>query len=123
MADDGRLEGVAARVFETLKEMNAVGSASARKQTEVARACGVSTRRLQTATLALNRAGIAVLSTCHAPYGVYLAETDDEITDYCAQLRARLVGNAARRRAVRKILAQRIALRSVEPDGQGRLFL
>lgn len=113
---------LADRVIETLRNMGAIGAARAVTQVELARACGTNTRNLQNATLVLNQRGEAVLSSCVAPCGVFIAETDDEITAYDRQLRGRLIGNARRRRCLRRILRERIATRRVEPNGQGRLF-
>lgn len=108
--------------MQTLRDMRAIGAARAVTQAALASACGISPRKLQEVTLELNRRGVAVLSSCVAPFGVYLAETDDEIRAYDHQLRGRLIGNAMRRGYVRKILRDRACARAVEPDGQRRLF-
>lgn len=115
-------ESIEDRVMRTLREMRAIGAARAVTQAELARVCGISPRRLQDATLELNKRGTAVLSSCVAPYGVFIADSDDEIAAYDRQLRARLIGNAMRRGFVRRILRHRIDERSVEPNGQRRLF-
>lgn len=116
------LEGLADMVMRELQSMGAIGAAQAVTQAELARVCGTNTRHLQSATLELNKRGVPVLSSCVPPYGVFIAETDDEITGYDRQLRGRLIGNAVRRRCLRRILRERIATRPVEPNGQGRLF-
>lgn len=115
-------EAIEDRVMRALRNMRAIGAARAVTQAALASACGTNTRHLQEATLELNRRGVAVLSSCVEPFGVFIAETDAEIAAYDRQLRARLIGNAMRRGYVRRILRDRIATRSVEPDGQGRLF-
>lgn len=116
------LEGLAERVMRELQNMGAIGAARAVTQAELARVCETNTRHLQEATLVLNQRGVPVLSSCVVPYGVFIAETDAEITAYDRQLRGRLIGNAVRRRCLRRILRDRIAARPVEPNGQGRLF-
>lgn len=115
-------EAIEDRVMRMLRDMRAIGAARAVTQSRLAAACGITPRTLQDVTLGLNKRGIPVLSSCVAPYGVFIAESDDEISAYDRQLRSRLIGNAMRRGYVRKILRDRIALRSVEPNGQRRLF-
>lgn len=109
-------------MVRTLEARGAIGAAAAVRQDVLADSCGISTRKLQDVTLDLNRRGVPVVSSCVEPFGVFLADSDEELAAYDRQLRARLVGNALRRGYVRRMLRQRIAARTVEPDGQGRLF-
>ena len=113
---------VADKVLAALKSMGAYGRLRARPQAEVARQMGVTTRRLQQATLSLNLRGLPVVSTCSQPPGVYIAEKYDEFDDYIRQLDHRIRGVAIRLREVRRIRRQWEAAETVEPSGQRRLF-
>ena len=120
--DERLINQVADRVLKTLRDMQAIGESRARPQAEVARAAMTSSRALQRATLALNQRGIAVVSTCQIPAGVYIAETDAELAQYDAQLDHRIRGVAIRLREIRRIRRARTAAEMIEPDGQRRMF-
>ena len=113
---------VAERVMRTLTEMQAFGEGRARRQAEVASAAGTNTRVLQAATLVLNQRGVAVLSTCGQPAGIYIAESDAELAAYDRQLDHRIRGLAVRLREIRRIRRARAAAQIVEPNGQRRMF-
>lgn len=115
-------DAMADRVHAALREIGAVGALAAVPQADVAVRLGISTRQLQAATLRLNERGVPVVSSCIAPFGVFLARTPDEVGHYDNQLRARLIGNAMRRGFIRRILRDWIARMNPEPGGQGRLF-
>ena len=113
---------VATKVLAALKKLRAVGAEHAVPQERVARLCAMTTRMLQQATLWLNAHGVAVLSSCVKPFGIFLARTVGEVDDYIDQLHSRLIGNALREKHLRGIRRLWIAGQRVEPDGQRRLF-
>lgn len=115
------LDDIAARILAALKSFGAIGRDRARPQSQVARAAGTDTRRLQQATLMLNRNGEPIASTCLQPKGMFIAETVGELQDYAKQLHSRLKGNAHRLKAVNRIIRTQIEAKAVEPGGQRRL--
>ncbi len=116
------IETLADRLLAWLETNHVRGRAAARKQRDVARMLGTTTRNLQTAMIALNARGVPVVSSCAEPQGVFLAECDEELADYARQLNNRIRGLAQRLIPVRRIERQRVAARAVEPSGQRRLF-
>jgi len=112
---------VADKVLAALKSMGAYGASRARSQAEVARAVGVDTRRLQQATLNLNLQGEPVLSSCVKPFGIFIANSIEELKGYAEQLRSRLIGNGRRMAALNRIIRAWVAEEKVEPGGQRRL--
>lgn len=116
------IDKVATRVLEALEQSNARGEARARPQAAVARLARTSPRALQQATLLLNQRGVAVVTTCRTPPGIYLAESDAELAAYDGQLDHRIRGLARRLVAIRRIRRARAAARPIEPNGQRRMF-
>lgn len=116
------IDEVAERVIEALRAMGAYGRRRARTQREVAQLAGTNGRMLQHATRRLLELGEPVVTACDAPAGMFLAETHQELADYAAQLRSRIVGNAARLKLVRRLAREWVAAEAVEPNGQRRLF-
>lgn len=115
-------DALADRVRDMLHEMGAVGAGAAVPQAEVAVRLGISTRQLQDATLRLNERGVPVVSSCVAPFGVFLARTSDELARYDAQLRSRMIGTIKRRGFIHRLMRTWVAMMNPEPGGQGRLF-
>lgn len=121
-ANDDTIDALGDRVHAALQSLGAIGARAAVPQADVAVRLGISTRQLQDATLRLNERGVPVVSSCVAPFGVFLARTSDELARYDAQLRARMVGTVKRRGFIRRLLRQWVAMMNPEPGGQGRLF-
>lgn len=109
------------RLVAWLRTMGAIGKRNAVAQPIAADATGISTRRLQQVTLRLNERGAAVISSVTSPFGIYLAETLDELGDYETQLGSRLIGCAKRRRFVRRMRREKLAEFPVDSEtGQQR---
>ena len=104
---------LADRLLAWLEANNVRGRNRAQKQRDVAKMLNTTTRNLQEAAIVLNDRGVAVVSSCAAPMGIYLAETVAEVAEYAGQLDGRLRALAARLKPVRRIMQDR---------GQRRLF-
>lgn len=116
------IEALADRLHGWLEANGVRGRSRARKQRDVAKMLGTTTRHLQEAAIVLNDRGVAVVSSCKAPMGIYLAEQDEELAAFSRQLVNRIRGLARRLKPVRRIVRERIERRSIEPSGQRRLF-
>jgi hypothetical protein len=121
-AMDDSIDKLADDVMAMLKEMNAMGASRAVLQSKVAKACDTDTRSIQQATLRLNERGVPVVTSCVKPFGMFIAESVEELGRYAEQLRARLLGNAMRCKFVLRMVRAMNAAAMVESTGQRRLF-
>lgn len=120
-AGNAELDRLGELLVALLKRYGAVGRKNAVHQAIAADGLGISARRVQQVTLRLNELSIAVISSVTPPYGIYLAETVDELGDYEHQLRSRLIGNATRCKHVRRMRRAKLAECPVDPTtGQQR---
>lgn len=104
-----------------LRAMGAIGRDRAVPMRGVARGGGWTTRDVQYASAVANEIGLAVVTACDAPRGMYLAETLAELADYERQLVSRLRGNARRALHVRRMVRRLREQHAVDPlSGQLR---
>jgi len=75
-------------VWDALRDHR--GRACAIKQAALAAACNLSVRLVQDCLKSLTEnEGKAIAATCRPPYGTFVPQNDDEVSEYVGQLRAR----------------------------------
>ena len=82
------------------------GKASARTCGDIARATGCTAREITAQIERERRAGYPICASTGDPPGYYLAETPEELAEYCEALRRRAIEVLKTRKALIKVLEQ-----------------
>lgn len=93
------------------------GRGTAIKSRELARIVECEERKVRLMIRALIRDGLPVASSTEAPAGYFVVATRQEVSDYAASLRNRLIEDAVRRRDFCKVADEYLT-----PAKQGRLI-